>query len=76
MRAYFLRRLLLIPPTLIGVTFIVFLMTRFVPGGPVEQMMTQMRKASARAEDAADRRWKAGALGGPDRATQGVLQSG
>jgi microcin C transport system permease protein len=47
MRAYFLRRLLLIPPTLVGVTFIVFLMTRFVPGGPVEQMMTQMRKASA-----------------------------
>jgi microcin C transport system permease protein len=47
MRAYFLRRLLLIPPTLIGVTFIVFLMTRFVPGGPVEKMITEMRKASA-----------------------------
>jgi microcin C transport system permease protein len=47
MRAYFLRRFLLIPPTLIGVTFVVFLLTRLVPGGPVEQMMTQMRKASA-----------------------------
>ena len=47
MRAYFIRRLLLIPPTLIGVTFIVFLMTRFVPGGPVERMITEMRKASA-----------------------------
>lgn len=47
MRAYFIRRLLLIPPTLIGVTFIVFMITRFVPGGPVERMMASMRQASA-----------------------------
>ncbi len=37
MRAYFLRRLLLIPPTLLGVTVLVFCVTRFAPGGPVEQ---------------------------------------
>ncbi len=37
MRAYFLRRLLLIPPTLLGVTVLVFCITRFAPGGPVEQ---------------------------------------
>jgi len=37
MRAYFLRRLLLIPPTLIGVTIVVFFITRFAPGGPIEQ---------------------------------------
>jgi microcin C transport system permease protein len=47
MRAYFLRRLLLIPPTLIGVTLLVFIMTRFVPGGPVESLLAQMRRASA-----------------------------
>lgn len=47
MRAYFIRRLLLIPPTLIGVTLIVFIMTRFVPGGPVESLLAQMRRASA-----------------------------
>ncbi len=41
MRAYFLRRLLLIPLTLLGVTFLVFCITRFVPGGPVEQMLQQ-----------------------------------
>src|SRR6185436_13901079 len=32
MRAYFLRRLLLIPPTLLGVTLLVFCVTRFAPG--------------------------------------------
>jgi microcin C transport system permease protein len=37
MRAYFLRRLLLVIPTLFGVTLLVFLVTRFAPGGPVEQ---------------------------------------
>jgi microcin C transport system permease protein len=47
MRAYFIRRLLLIPPTLLGVTLLVFIMTRFVPGGPVESLLAQMRRASA-----------------------------
>jgi microcin C transport system permease protein len=44
MRAYFLRRLLLIPPTLLGVTLVVFLITRFAPGGPVEQAIFQARQ--------------------------------
>lgn len=43
MRAYFLRRLLLIPPTLIGVTLVVFILTRLVPGGPVEALLAQMQ---------------------------------
>lgn len=37
MNNYFVRRLLLIFPTFIGITVIVFIITRFVPGGPVEQ---------------------------------------
>ncbi len=41
MRGYIIRRLLLIPPTLIGVTLIAFFITRMVPGGPVERMMAQ-----------------------------------
>ncbi len=45
MGAYFLRRFLLIPPTLFGVTLVVFLLTRFVPGGPLEQRLAEMRKA-------------------------------
>lgn len=47
MRDYFIRRLLLIPPTLIGVTLIVFAITRFVPGGPVEQRLMELQMASA-----------------------------
>lgn len=41
MKSYFLRRLLLIPPTLFGITLLVFTITRFVPGGPMERMLQQ-----------------------------------
>jgi hypothetical protein len=40
-KSYFLRRLLLIPPTLLGITLLVFAITRFVPGGPMERMLQQ-----------------------------------
>ena len=39
MLAYVIRRLLLIPLTLIGVTVIVFGLTRILPGGPMERAM-------------------------------------
>ncbi len=42
---YFLRRLLLIFPTFLGITLLVFLLLQFVPGGPVEQIMLQMKGA-------------------------------
>ncbi|MBC8011985.1 MAG: ABC transporter permease subunit [Burkholderiales bacterium] len=44
MRDYFLRRLLLIPPTLIGVTLLVFFITRLVPGGPIERALAESRQ--------------------------------
>jgi microcin C transport system permease protein len=40
-KSYFLRRFLLIPPTLLGITFLVFAITRFVPGGPMDRMLQQ-----------------------------------
>ena len=46
MAQYILRRLLLIPPTFIGITLIVFTITRFVPGGPVERMIAEMQQNS------------------------------
>ena len=46
MRAYFLRRLLLIPLTLLGITFIVFCITRLAPGGPLEQAIMQAQRVS------------------------------
>lgn len=42
MKSYFLRRLLLIPPTLIGITLLVFLIVRLAPGGPVQRDVAQM----------------------------------
>ena len=47
MRNYFLRRVLLIPPTLFGITLIVFVITRFVPGGPLERAIMEAQQMSA-----------------------------
>ena len=47
MRDYFIRRLLLIPPTLLGVTIIVFAITRLVPGGPLERAIMESQQFSA-----------------------------
>lgn len=44
MTAYFFRRLLLIIPTFIGITIMVFIITRFVPGGPIERIISQARQ--------------------------------
>lgn len=46
MKSYFLRRLLLIPPTLIGITLLVFTITRFVPGGPMDKMLNEMARGA------------------------------
>jgi microcin C transport system permease protein len=42
MLAYIFRRILLMIPTLIGVMTLTFVVTQFVPGGPVEQVMMRM----------------------------------
>src|SRR5712671_1770916 len=43
MWSYILRRLLLMLPTLLGILLITFAITQFVPGGPVEQMVSQLQ---------------------------------
>jgi microcin C transport system permease protein len=40
---YVLKRLLLLIPTLFGVMVITFVVTQFVPGGPVEQLVQQLQ---------------------------------
>ena len=45
MGAYFARRLLLMIPTFLGITMMVFLITRFVPGGPIEQIALKIQMA-------------------------------
>jgi microcin C transport system permease protein len=50
MGAYVLKRLLLMVPTLIGVMLVTFVVTQFVPGGPVEQLIHQLQKHTATGE--------------------------
>jgi microcin C transport system permease protein len=47
MTAYILRRLLLMVPTILGITIACFLLCQFVPGGPVEQVISRVRAVSA-----------------------------
>jgi microcin C transport system permease protein len=46
MGSYFLRRLLLVIPTFIGITLAVFVVMHFVPGGPVERRIMQIQAAA------------------------------
>ncbi|MFK7902116.1 MAG: microcin C ABC transporter permease YejB [Nitratireductor sp.] len=43
MGAYILRRLLLMIPTLIGIMTITFFIVQFAPGGPIEQIVSQLQ---------------------------------
>ena len=50
MRAYFIRRLLLIIPTFLGITLVSFIIMHIVPGGPIEQAIRQIRMGGALGE--------------------------
>jgi len=47
MTGYFLRRALLIIPTFLGITLAVFVITHFVPGGPVERQIMRFQMSMA-----------------------------
>lgn len=47
MIAYLIRRLLLIIPTLLGISLACFVLIQLVPGGPVEEMIGRVRAASS-----------------------------
>ena len=46
MYAYTIRRLFLMIPTIVGVIFISFVISNFVPGGPVDRMVAQIQGAA------------------------------
>ncbi|ONR51381.1 microcin C ABC transporter permease YejB [Burkholderia cenocepacia] len=46
MWSYILKRLLLMIPTLVGVLTLTFAVIQFVPGGPVEQVVQELRKGA------------------------------
>ena len=43
MTVYVLKRLLLMIPTLLGILLLSFAVIQFVPGGPVEQLVLELR---------------------------------
>ncbi|MCP4755499.1 MAG: ABC transporter permease subunit [Proteobacteria bacterium] len=47
MKEYILRRLLLMVPTLFGITLVCFALIQFVPGGPVEEFISRIKQAGA-----------------------------
>ncbi len=51
MYSYFIRRFLLMIPTFIGITFLCFTVTRFVPGGPVEQAVLRYQQAMSQTSE-------------------------
>lgn len=51
MLKYFLRRMAIIIPTLLGVTLVVFAIINMAPGGPIEQKLQQMRFGSGEAAE-------------------------
>jgi len=50
MLAYIIKRILLMVPTLFGILLITFAVMQFVPGGPVEQMVQELRGRGAAGE--------------------------
>lgn len=60
MWAYVFKRILLMVPTLLGVMLLTFAVIQFVPGGPVEQVMSQLTSRTSGGERA-----------GPDSAYRG-----
>ena len=49
MIGYFVRRILLIIPTFIGITLIAFVVMHFVPGGPIERQIMAYKMEIGRA---------------------------
>jgi microcin C transport system permease protein len=64
MATYILKRLLLMIPTLLGILLVSFVIIQFVPGGPVEQLLEELRGRGLAGEVAS--------TGGGYRGAQGV----
>jgi ABC-type dipeptide/oligopeptide/nickel transport system permease component len=50
MVSYAARRLLLLIPVLLGVTFVTFVLTRIIPGNPIDQLVSPLASAAQRAQ--------------------------
>ena len=69
MTGYFVRRLLLMIPTLFGVLALTFVLVQFAPGGPVERIIAQLTTPEASATGRAG-----GAATGQDASTESAYR--
>ncbi|MCF6290356.1 MAG: microcin C ABC transporter permease YejB [Desulfobacterales bacterium] len=74
MAAYILKRILLMIPTLFGIMLITFMVTQFVPGGPVERMMAEIEGHGAKTALGATGEVRAGTTSGLYQGRQGLDQ--
>ena len=72
MLAYVLRRLLLMIPTLAGIMIVNFALVQFLPGGPVEQVVAQLRDAAGATDRIAGGGSESGAGSGGSTQYQGA----
>jgi microcin C transport system permease protein len=70
MAAYIVKRLLLMLPTLLGVLLITFMVTQFVPGGPVEQYLAEARAGAGGASEGGTFSYRGGQGVDPKRIEQ------
>ena len=68
---YIIKRLLLMLPTVLGIVLVTFVVLQFVPGGPVEQMISQLRGHSQASTEGG----AAAPLTGSDKARQTQLEA-
>lgn len=69
MKAYFIRRILLLIPTLIGITILVFAVMRLAPGNPVDKALQELAAASEDGGASSDNKGD-----GPDEAAIEALE--
>ncbi|MBA1148387.1 microcin C ABC transporter permease YejB [Ectothiorhodospiraceae bacterium WFHF3C12] len=76
MRAYVLRRLLLMVPTLLGILVVNFVIVQFAPGGPIDQVISEIKgtgaAATAQVTGSASDSGGDGGGGGDTRASRGL----
>jgi microcin C transport system permease protein len=72
MAAYILRRLLLIVPTLFGILLINFILVQFMPGGPIEQIISQLEEETSALDRIAGGGNEAGGGSSEYRGAQGL----
>jgi microcin C transport system permease protein len=72
MGAYILRRLALMVPTLFGILLVNFVLTQFMPGGPIQQIIAQLEEQTSATERITGAGSETGGVSSEYRGAQGL----